>query len=268
MVHRPPSRLLPSVRPAAYLLLGLALAACTTEVRSLTHVQASLEAGPGLAPLHISYLARGGFEQTDAAKLEVRFDGQPVVLDNGQPLEVNTTGFMLTYFVPQGPGAISFLRDGQTVAESDPLEFEVDRINHLFLYGDPDSPELLVLEDPYQQRRVRLVNVHEHGEPVTFALADQDGVPLMDAMTLAYGDWWSESVDENVAFVHVASAGAASQAPIDCDPTFRLVVYREDEATMDLPPSLGPLVAPSAPQSAEAEAALCYAPDCACDASE
>jgi hypothetical protein len=252
-------------------LLGLLLTACTTEVKSLTHVEASLEEGPGLGPFQASHFARGGApwprNPGEADQLELQLDGQPVV-SNGRPVTLSSSGAMISYHASEGTAEFGFARDGATLVTSDPIELSPSRFNYLILHGDPDAPDLLVVSGPREQRRVRLANVRPDGADLEFALIDADGMPLGDAMALEHGTWWSEVVAPEVDAVRVIGAGASLDVRVSCDPGLMMVAYDEPISDYD---ALGPtpfvgLLAPSAPGSAESAAAQCFEADCDCEA--
>lgn len=253
--------------PLLACLLGLAGAACTTETRSLTHVQASLEAAPGLAQVRLSHLARGEanrpmtLEQSAAAdKLDVRFDGQPLLFDDGQPVRAYSSSLLSSYWVPEAETAIEFVRDGAVVVQTDVIDLAEDRFNYLILHGDPETPDLLVLESPLEARIVRIANLRKDGGALEYTMLDSDGEPIGDSDTIANGEGVSMPAPAQAAAVRlVAADGEQATHRINCNPSFSLVHHDEP---------LGLTLTPSAPESDEDWLAHCYDLDCACDAPE
>jgi hypothetical protein len=250
-------------------LLVLVLGACTTEVQSLTHVEASLEARPGLAPFQASHFARGGapwpmFQDPAADELQIYFDGQPM-LSHGHPVAVSSSEAMISFHVPDATGAFGFARDGEMVATSETVELSPDRFNYVIVHGEPDEPEVLAISTAREPRRVRLANVRPDGADLELVLLDAGDMPLTDPMPLPHGTVWTEVVEANVAAVRVIGEDASIDVRVSCDPAAVMVAYDEptsDYSSAHTTPFLG-LLGPTEPGGDGLE--QCFDPDCSCE---
>ena len=242
-------------------LLGLAGAACTTDVRSLTHARASLEEEPGLGQVWMSHLAHDGLpgdgREAPFDKLDVRLDGQPLLLDGAKPV-VAQSNVLIEYYLPEGEGALDFVRNGNVLVTSEPVDIGADRFNYVILHGQAAAPQLLVLESERGARIVRIANVRKDGGALEYTMLDGDGEPIGAAESLAYGDAVSVPAPAEATAVRLAGAdGEQADERINCNPGYALVAH-------DLP--VGLALIPSRPESEDDALAHCYDLDCACDA--
>jgi hypothetical protein len=243
--------------------LSLWCAACSTETHSLTHTTASLEEFPNSGPIFFSDV-RGGESDMDA--FEVRWNGQPVLHENGDPVALESP--TLSLFMPAGSGTIELVRDGDVVLKSKPIEIARDRYTYVIAYGDRDAPELMVQNDTPEARRVRISNVRKDATEIEFAYVDANDEPLGDTMSIAYGETYSGLAGPDADKVRLIGAdGAMAQLGINCNPTFHLVLYDYPQTLEDSeqnPSRVGPW-AVTMPGSREDAAAQCFDHACRCD---
>lgn len=234
----------------------LVLCSCATEVASLTSVPAQLEFGVGLAPVQFSHLARDG-ESAPVDELEIRFDGQPINLSSGGPLVVNNREFMISMYMPATTGRFEFLRDGQLLLTSEPVELDADRFNYLIVYGELDAPDLALLASAREARRLNVANLHADHSDLEVTLLDEAYEPLATGIVLEYGEAWSHLPDEQARSIGVAVGDSATSMQIGCNRNIAVVVTTSG-------PDWMPFLAPTQPESADADAAQCFEPSCDC----
>lgn len=260
--------------PLLACLLGLTGAACTTERASLTHVEASLEAGPGLAQIRLSHLARGGADPVNtpsnpADKLAMHLDGQPLLFGDGKPVLAYQQNSLSSYWVPEAEAGVEFVRDGKVVAQTAAIELAEERFTYLILHGDPETPDVLVLESALEARIVRIANVRKDGGALQYVLLDGDDQPIGETETLAYGAGVTLPAPANATTVRlIAANGEESTERINCNPSFSLVSYDEPFDRTDPSMFRHGLLTPTAPESEEDWLAQCFDLDCSCDAPE
>lgn len=202
--------------------IALLLSACPTEVVPLD------DGAPEEGYLRLSNQVGGPATSSNAISYDVYVDGKPAHQSDGEILTVNSSALLTTAGFDAGTADVEFMTEGETVIEENDVQIDRSNYNFLILYGSVDSPKLMHLSDdlddqPEDSRRVRVVNVRDDEQDLTFAFMDASGNPIPDTeVTLPYGTYWSEFVPKSIRFfaVKLGSLGyPARGTEFDCDPS-------------------------------------------------